>query len=75
MMIVIAFSIRPGLIGPHMNTGHANLRDWVYLLVKGLVKLGMVPTGQGCEGKQIHWVPVNQAAKAIALISTDHKGT
>ena len=34
----------------------------------------MVPTGRGCDGKQIYWIPVDQMAKAIALISTDHKG-
>lgn len=73
-MIIIILS-RPGLIGPHLETGHANLQDWVYWLVKGLVKLGLVPTGHGCEGKQIYWVPVDQAAKAIALISSDHRGS
>ena len=62
------------MIGPHGTTGHANLQDWVYWLVKGLVKLGMVPTGQGCEGKVIHWVPVEQVARAVALISLDHRG-
>lgn len=67
-------AFRPGLIGPHMKTGHANLQDWVYWLVQGLVKLDMVPTGPGCVGKQIYWVPVDQVAKAVALKSSDHRG-
>ncbi len=57
-------------------TGHANLHDWVCWLMRGLVKLGMAPTGLGCgEDKQIHWIPVDQVAKAVVLLSCDHRGS
>ena len=66
---LLPYIFRPGLIGPHSVTGHANFQDWVCWLVRGLVRLAMMPTGQDCEEKIIHWVPVDQVAKAIILIS------
>ena len=65
---------RPGLIGPHKQTGHANLQDWVYWLVKGLLRLGLAPVGMGCQQKHLHWVPVDQVAKAVALTSLERRG-
>lgn len=70
-MHVLYIFFRPGLIGPHRDTGHANLQDWVCWLVRGCVRVGLVPTGQGCDNKEIHWVPVDQVAKAIILISSE----
>lgn len=62
------------MIGPHTVTGHANMRDWVCWLVRGLAELGIYPIGVGCDEKEIYWVPVDQVAKAVVLLSLEHEG-
>ena len=49
------------------------MRDWVCWLVRGLAKLGAYPVGAGCDEKEIYWVPVDQVAKAVVLLSLDHE--
>ena len=65
---------RPGLIGPHTITGHANVQDWVCWLVRGLAKMGTYPVGSGCDGKEIRWTPVDQVARAVVHLSLQHQG-
>ena len=63
------FSCRPGLIGPHSKTGHANTQDWFFLLVVGLYKLGCYPIGPGCDNKNMHMVPVDTVAKSVVHLA------
>jgi len=39
--------------------------------VRGLVRLGTMPAGQGCVDKAIYWVSVDQVAKAIVFLSRE----
>ena len=66
--------LRPGLIGAHSSTGHANLQDWVCWLVRSIVKLGHFPVGPGCDDKMIYCVPVEQVARAISFFSLEYEG-
>ena len=57
------------MIGPHSISGHANNKDWVCWLVRGMARLGVYPIGDGCDGKSITWVPVNQVSRAVVYLS------
>ncbi|KAL5489135.1 hypothetical protein EMCRGX_G018193 [Ephydatia muelleri] len=61
---------RPGLIGPHSVSGHANPQDWVCWLVRGLARLERYPVGPGCD-EVIHFIPVDYVAKAIVYFSME----
>jgi thioester reductase-like protein len=65
---------RPGLIGAHSSTGHANLQDWLCWLVRGLARLGSCPVGPGCDDRVFYCVPVDQVAKAIVFFSLTYQG-
>ena len=64
---------RPGLIGAHSTTGHANLQDWMCWLVRGIARLGSCPVGPGCDDKVFYCVPVDQVARAIVFFSLTHQ--
>lgn len=80
-MIILSlylYWLRPGLIGPHSISGHANPQDWVCWLVRGLARLKQYPEGPGCN-EVIHFIPVDYVAKAVVYFSMEahrrHRGT
>ena len=60
--------LRPGLVGPHSVTGHANPQDWVCWLVRGLNRLKRYPEGPGCN-EVIQFIPVDYVAQAVVHFS------
>lgn len=63
------FAHRPSLVGPHELTGQCNHSDWLCYLIRGVVQLGLVPVGSGCDEKTIDVVSVDYVAAAIAFLS------
>ena len=50
-------------------TGQCNHRDWLCYLLRGVVHLGIVPSGVGSDEKDIGLVSVDYVAAAVVYLS------
>ena len=67
--IVTFYFLRPGLVGAHSKTGHANLRDWFYTLVYSVNHLRHYPTGMTWDDGYTDIIPVDRVAQGIVELS------
>lgn len=68
-LITSASIYRPGLVGAHSKTGHANLRDWFYALVYSVNHLRHYPTGMIWDDGYTDITPVDIVAQGIVELS------
>lgn len=66
---VIVSVHRPALIGPSSTTGQGNQRDWLSLLIRASLDIGVVPMEHEEDYKMLFLVPVDYVAKGVVMTS------
>ena len=66
---VIVSLHRPALIGPSSVTGQGNQRDWLSLLIRASLDIGVVPMEHMEDYRVLFLVPVDYVAKGVVMTS------